>query len=655
MSNPSIEFLEFPDSGSLTANRTYVIRKDHTVTSSSATMPENVTLIFMGGILSPSGSITLTGNRTRIIASAEQIFATSLNVGGTWEIERAYPQWFGAKSYASLSSSIIDSAAAINKAILMKGTGEVLIPRGYYRIDSTIEVKSGIVLTGELGGRPRDGVSWGTALVAGSSSLSSYTDGYFMRVNVSGSSWAKEFPDPGTTVKNLVFLNDWKNVANLKGMCTAGSFEVNTCFWFYFKQVIKNLFVYSDLRKIVNCTFNGAGNIHSGDPLYAFDLDSLGDALIFEHNGIHDTATTSKALHVVMCNGGTISSNIINNDVLIEGSKGIVYSSNHMEAGAQLVINDANVTTMNNFFQKGTRPSLVVKSASNGHAPVVKSSGDLFLFYDKEVSDTSSYDIDTISEYDVQVSNRCSLEFSQSYRYWVLSGSITAMYIFGIAVCDDSGNPVTDFNEQSYLLSSEGRIMSGLHVMNSAYINNLLVPTAYGYGPIPYTKWHLNSGNYYYKYQILWDKKRRIVGNSGNFTWESGSSVSLTKNSNGILFHLANSPASCGNQAMLRVYRGTSSSSYSQYIDIPLTGSVYLYDNGISVCGFKWKTLTSTENITSANTNIVSIRYKGNKIECEAPSAPSYGTWQEGDIVYNTSTSGSTALWIYSGGAWRAR
>jgi hypothetical protein len=68
MSNPNIDFIEFPDSGSLTANRTYVIRKNH----------------------------------TRIIAPAEQIFDANLAVGGTWDIERAYPQWFGAKAYTNL-------------------------------------------------------------------------------------------------------------------------------------------------------------------------------------------------------------------------------------------------------------------------------------------------------------------------------------------------------------------------------------------------------------------------------------------------------------------------------------------------------------------------------------------------------------------------
>jgi hypothetical protein len=58
---------------------------------------------------------------------------------------------------------------------------------------------------------------------------------------------------------------------------------------------------------------------------------------------------------------------------------------------------------------------------------------------------------------------------------------------------------------------------------------------------------------------------------------------------------------------------------------------------------------------TNANLNITSIRYSGVNIECKAPAVSSYGTWQKGDIVYNTSTSSSIAYWIYLGGAWRTK
>ncbi len=660
MANPTIDFIEFPDSGSLTADRTYVVRKSHTLTSTTAIIPANVTLCFFGGIL--TGSATLTGNRTRIIASPEQIFDANLPVGGTWEIEKAFPQWFGAKTYPATSSSMVDSAPAINKAILMKGAGTVFLTRGYYRINSTIEVKTGITLLGETSSRDRGNNIVGTILMAGSSSLNSYTDGFMMQINVSGNSWQYDYPDPGTIVRNIAFYNTWQNVVGLKGIRAAGGFELDTCSWHWVKQAVSTLFHYSDLRKIVNCTFSSAGSMNpSADALYAFDLNSLGDGLIFEHNGMHDTANNVKGLHLNMCNGGTINANIINNDVLIEGCKAIVYEANHMELGAQLDIVDSNVTSLNNFFWKGARPSMVVRSAFNGNMPVVKSSGDSFLYYDSSVNEVAAIPAATVNEFDVKIGSTISsmfnLEFLQSYRYYVRSGAITLMSPFGLALCKEDGTtPVTEFNDYSYNLSSNGQIMCGYNVMNAAYSNNLNVPTAYAYGVDGSTKWLAPSGNYYYKYQILWDRTRKIVGNSGLFTPYGSSQpyFSFQQNMGGLLFHLAG-VVSNGNQAMLRLYRGTST-AYTNYVDIPVAGATYLYDNGISVCGFKWKALTSAENITTANTNITSVRYNGLNVECKAPAAPQtgVGTWREGDIVHNTSTS-STAFWIFLSNAWYAK
>jgi len=85
-----------------------------------------------------------------IIAPITQIFDVTLNVTGSWEINRSYPQWFGAIA-ATSQSAAVDCAAAINKAILMKSTGEVFMPRGVYRVDSTIRVRAGIVLRGDPG------------------------------------------------------------------------------------------------------------------------------------------------------------------------------------------------------------------------------------------------------------------------------------------------------------------------------------------------------------------------------------------------------------------------------------------------------------------------------------------------------------------------
>jgi hypothetical protein len=554
----------------------------------------------------------------------------------------------------------------------MKLTGEVFIPRGFYRINNFINVTCGITLTGEPGvfDNPDYNATILVPASGGSFINGSSANKFFVRINVQANNddgWVVAFPSLETTIKHIRFMNEVQLIPDLNCILALGGFLIDMCTWSEFEQAVQTSYLhYSDSKKVTGCTYWGKQTTPSS--LYAFDLKGLGDALIFEHNSVGGQPT----LRLSACNNGSVISNILNGNVRIEGCKAIVFHSNHMEIGAQLNIDDSNVTSMNNFFQKGTKPSLIVQSTNDGHVPVVKSSGDMFLFYDKRMSDTSTYDIDAISEYDVQIYSRCSLEFSQTYRYWVLSSAITIMYPFGIRICKDTQvvdpnteeeifEPLTEFNNQSYLLSSAGRIMPGYHVVNSAYANNLQGPSSYGYNYHDYCKWHEETGNYYYKYQILWDKKRRIVGNYGNFNWSSGAFIPLTKNNDGILINLANSSTGNGNQLMLRLYRSTNVNfpvgSSTKYIDIPIAGAVYMYDNGISICGFKWKELTNEENIitTNANLNITSIRYNGVNIECKAPTVPSYGIWQEGDIVYNTSTSTTTSHWIYLSGAWRAK
>lgn len=670
--------------GSLTANTTYVVSEDCELTENVA-LKENTTLIFKGGIIKGKygNAYTLTGLNTCVVAPITQIFDTTVTVNGSWKIDRAYPQWFGAK--ANLKSfddnANMDCTDAINNAIKMKSTGEVFLPRGYYRINKTIQVKNGIVLIGEMGVHQNAGevireeirgavLVAGAVPIGGKTALEQYKDDFLMRINLDDNADLEvENSAPVTIVRNLRFLNTWKKIGNLKCISVGGPFELDNCYFKLFKQVVYTIKSYKpkdkdertssyfDLKKIVNCTTAEAGEIddegkgitHSGDPLYLFDLDGLGDALVFQHNGIHDTKDGQKALSLNQCNGGIITSNIINNDVFIKNSKGITFNSNHLEYGAQVLIQNSNVTSMNNFFEKGTRPNLVVKSLNEGNASVVKSMGDLFLFYDKR----NRTNIKQVSEYDVQISNFSSFEVSQSYRYWVNTGVIGRMNIFGIAVCKENMSPLTDFNTQSHLLSSDSRIMSGFNVINTAYVDGLLKPTCYASGQNSHAVWEKSSGRYYYKYQILWDRKRKIAGNSGLLSWKVNdvtyNYIDMRQDGNGLLLHMnAGNADECGNQVMIRLFRGTST-DYSEYVDIPVTGTSYLYDNGFSICGFRWKALSSNdvEKLPNVNTNISSIRYKGKNIECRATSLPTQGDWTDGDIVYERGN-----VWIRNGSSW---
>lgn len=63
---------------------------------------------------------------------------------GRWDMDRAYPQWFA-------DADCDDWSGPINKAIDLKGSGEVFLPGGFYYVKSTIRVRVGIQLIGDPG------------------------------------------------------------------------------------------------------------------------------------------------------------------------------------------------------------------------------------------------------------------------------------------------------------------------------------------------------------------------------------------------------------------------------------------------------------------------------------------------------------------------
>ena len=189
---------KFDPSNGTVEGKTYVVVPTTTETDKDSdvvinghiTLAHNTTLIFAGGKISGTG--TLTGDNTRLIAPITQIFGEDITVDGIWEMDRAYPQWFGARNDISnnefwhlrvaceaakstkenplapaaekdniekardaalknLKAWKVDSSDAINKAMKLKHAGEVFLPKGNYAICKTLKVPYGIVLRGELG------------------------------------------------------------------------------------------------------------------------------------------------------------------------------------------------------------------------------------------------------------------------------------------------------------------------------------------------------------------------------------------------------------------------------------------------------------------------------------------------------------------------
>lgn len=107
------------------------VQADCTVTGNVQFAPNSV-LHFSGGKLIINGN--LTGVNTVIDASPVQILQVSGSISGTWHINTAYPEWFGANGYGG-SASDNDDAIAKTMALI---PGEIRFTQGTYLVSETV-------------------------------------------------------------------------------------------------------------------------------------------------------------------------------------------------------------------------------------------------------------------------------------------------------------------------------------------------------------------------------------------------------------------------------------------------------------------------------------------------------------------------------------
>lgn len=429
------------------------------------------------------------------------------------------------------------------------------------------------------------------------------------------------------------------------------------------------------LKKIINCTFNSSeDNNNEEEWLYAFDLGGLGDALEFKRNAVHDKKY-HKALRLSNCGGGIISNNILNSDIQIDSCKGIIFEANHMEGGSIIEVTSSTISLLNNYIYKGKSPSIKIDGGDWCDGSVVQMTGNIFLtkYGDNKDSDLpmigqmSPYELEFINYKTSAVDSRSyQVSLNQNYRYEYNSGEFGKQYISGLLACITSINkgtgdislhePFEEFNKYSYLASENSLIMPDSTVKFESYVNNL--QTNYSiYSQIHNSvKWYNNkSGIYSYSAIAIFDLDRKIVGKSQ--TIQSFQIIGA-----GILFHLSDIKELDYNLT-LRLYRGFgdySTESGLEYVDLPICGGQYFYDNGISVNGYDWQPVTTQLDIdlynnTNCNKDIESVSFTGDRVICRGASKPIYGAWKKGDIVFNTSTTSNASMWIYDGNKWIER
>ena len=287
-----------------------------------------------------------------------------------------------------------------------------------------------------------------------------------------------------------------------------------------------------------------------------------------------------------------------------------------------------------------------------------------------------------LAEYDISLDKDSILNIENIFRYDIGFYGFGKMYPCGIRVqkysrtyTNDENNPFDehfedfkDFNNYSYCASCKSQILSGFNLNVQKTIKGINTPDVFVAMQNQGVYWLGEKGYYQYHYQILWDETRDIkkIENTSNvyksiFTtnWHGNIVPQLEPSYNenketlpqGVLLGLNENIN--GNCTMVRLFRehflneNLTERSKLEYVDIPVCGTQYIYDNGVSVCGFKWQECNSNSlplNDTS-DKNIEMFRIIDGNVECFTKDnfMPSSG-WKCGDVIHNISSNPSTLI-----------
>lgn len=637
------------------------------------------------------GDGTLNGNFTHINAPMKQVFYNGLDVGGNWSNGRIYPQWFGAVAYDCEAPSNPEySSDAIMKSAKMAGTGEVFISRGFYILDKPIDLDCGVTIYGEPGLYKND--KFGTILIAklnysqigweitedkssgGIKNEPKYDkngdcvsaeqplSNYLFRINIDPNKVGlkmklkMEYPPMCATIRNLriknktypkkFFVFDKLLSCVLAGDSTA----FDNVIFDDFGQAVRYVDQYLDNKRVTNCTFYCNPPEYTGTlKLYAFDMGFLGDGVLFEHNAIHD-GIYNKGLRLSHSGGASVNANIINADVLIHNCRGVDFSENHIEERHTIRINSSQASLRNNFIWIGNSPSVMVYADDYQNKSIVTMSGNVFrfidtIFYTKIEEGVISIRDDMPSDEafecaaEVAVDEFSALDISNCFRYWGGRG-FGGTQVSGIHISKmegvDAFMPFDEFNNFSYSLSQRSTISGGFEIDGRFSVDS--VPASQ-ISPIAMLNenvlWRGGNGEYSYTAQVLFDAPREIGLDAVDISfWEASGSkgnVNVEVNQKGVLINLGKSSG----RYLLRLVRMHSDDLTFKYVDIPICGTTYLYDNGLSVNGFKW-TDCDDWNAVVVNSTLECFEYNSGKVRVFASGRlwPIGDGWEKGDVVY---------------------
>lgn len=449
-----------------------------------------------------------------------------------------------------------------------KAGGKVVFTKSNYVISSTIVVQNYV------------DIDFNSSKIIASENGVFANDFMFSINSPNSTAWILAYPSNRHFIINGQLYGNSKGVKGLY-MCDGRKIE-NMAFTnlkqsIYYPFNVNGILMYIDQIAIINCYCSNPFD----DELYQFQKLSEGDGIRIIDCHFPTSADRKdpiNAIYLARTLNGEIN-DCLNGKFYINFSD-ISINNWHCELGQLNIYNSKVAVNNSTIFQR--KSDLIPITIHDGNYPyssnqdvmqVILNATNIVYYYSVSDFDFKTYDIDT-SE------SNGFLKINNSYRE-IRTKGIAERSLCGLCLKLNSTGTNYIYNifdsayfENGFLYSTER--VSNSSNFSSGQMGNVSVANVK-------LDWKINTGTYYYKIIVFSDVSRLLGATNCP---EKNISISST----GVKITMDLSKIS---HNIIRIYRGTSTSTYTQYVDIPNPKNLHIFDNGYSCNGYIWQNNTS--------------------------------------------------------------
>lgn len=441
-------------------------------------------------------------------------------------------------------------------------------------------------------------------------------------------------------ISNLLAQN-FDKVDNLILLYTNTHLVANYVNSIYFYQTIVTGTNYIDVFKLTNVRIDA--------PLgtaYMILKNGNGDEVYIDSCSYTNYSGTSNKnfINLRYCASGKII-NCLQGGILLTVCDNVTIENCHFEQ-SPIILNNSQCVISNCQFWKSFMPDYCIQiqdynssGATAINKPVVIKDCQFILDYANSGFDTETYDVDSSSfsgTIVLQNNVRRTQANGSNVEYTVNSG-------INIKKANDIVMYTTDIN---CTIENDNMIVHTRMMPESTDQNGYFNLSSVGLSNAPMPGWGILTGTYYYNVYVIFDEDRMLGLGRNNIS----KNITINNTSQTIRLNLRTNYM----PFIYRVYRGSSQTNMTNYVDIPFVQNRVLYDNGDSINGYIWK---QTDNVIMPQLNYCYGYEKINETNIIAycSGIPTQGNWKNGDIVYNIGTSVNNVIgWMYLGNEWKS-